>query len=507
MKRVLFLTNYPSPYRVRFYDLMGKSLDVTVLCTDPVADITHRDKEWFESGEGNFQLVQLPKAREIRGEYLCTQVISWLKKPYDAIVICGYSSPTAMLAMSWLRLHRIPYYMEVDGGLIRQDSGAKFRFKRALVRHAKCWLSSGLAMSWLRLHRIPYYMEVDGGLIRQDSGAKFRFKRALVRHAKCWLSSGPHTTDYLVHYGADRMEVDGGLIRQDSGAKFRFKRALVRHAKCWLSSGPHTTDYLVHYGADRQRVWEYPFTSLYARDILPQAPTGEQKLALRRELGMGERKIVLYVGRFTREKGMDALLDAATALDGDTGVYFVGGEPTPAQLEFCEKENLSNVQFVGFRRKEQLQLYYQAADVFVLPTHSDVWGLVINEAMACGLPVITTDRCVAGLELVREGVNGCLVPVEDRQALVDAMHRVLLGDYAGLPVITTDRCVAGLELVREGVNGCLVPVEDRQALVDAMHRVLLGDYAGMGAAALETIRPYTLENMARVHVDFFDNEV
>ena len=366
MKRVLFLTNYPSPYRVRFYDLLGKSLDVTVLCTDPVADITHRDKAWFESGEGRFQLVQLDKAREIRGEYLCTQVISWLKKPYDAIVICGYSSPTAMLAMGWLRLHRIPYYMEVDGG----------------------------------------------------------------------------------------------LIRQDSGAKFRFKRALVRHAKCWLSSGPHTTDYLVHYGADRKRVREYPFTSLYARDILPQAPAREQKLALRRELGMGEHKIVLYVGRFTREKGMDALLDAAMALDGDTGVYFVGGEPTPAQLEFCEKENLSNVHFVGFRRKEQLQLYYQAADVFVLPTHSDVWGLVINEAMACGLPVITTDRCVAGLELVREGVNGCLVPVEDRQALVDAMHRVLLGDYAG-----------------------------------------------MGAAALETIRPYTLENMARVHVDFFENEV
>ncbi len=478
MKRVLFLTNYPSPYRVRFYDLLGKSLDVTVLCTDPVADITHRsldvtvlctdpvadithrDKEWFESGDGSFQLVQLPKAREIGGEYLCTQVISWLKKPYDAIVICGYSSPTAMLAMGWLRLHRIPYYMEVDGG----------------------------------------------------------------------------------------------LIRQDSGAKFRFKRALVRYARCWLSSGPHTTDYLVHYGADRQRIREYPFTSLYARDILPQAPTGEQKLALRRELGMGERKIVLYVGRFTREKGMDALLDAATALDGDTGVYFVGGEPTPAlgmgerkivlyvgrftrekgmdalldaataldgdtgvyfvggeptpaQLDFCEKENLSNVHFVGFRRKEQLQLYYQAADVFVLPTHSDVWGLVINEAMACGLPVITTDRCVAGLELVREGVNGCLVPVEDRQALVDAMHRVLLGDYAGMGAAALETIRPYTLLVREGVNGCLVPVEDRQALVDAMHRVLLGDYAGMGAAALETIRPYTLENMARVHVDFFENEV
>ena len=45
MKRVLFLTNYPSPYRVHFFDELGKSLDVTVLYSDQVADITHRDRK------------------------------------------------------------------------------------------------------------------------------------------------------------------------------------------------------------------------------------------------------------------------------------------------------------------------------------------------------------------------------------------------------------------------------------------------------------------------------
>ena len=103
--------------------------------------------------------------------------------------------------------------------------------------------------------------------------------------------------------------------------------------------------------------------------------------------------------------------------------------------------------------------YYKAADLLVLPTESDVWGLVINEAMACGLPVVTTNRCVAGLELVEDGINGYLVPVNDREALAEKLRLVLSADY------------------RE-----------------------------MGERSLEKIRPYTLENMAKSHVEIFENE-
>ena len=158
MKRVLFVTNYPSPYRVHFYDELGKYMDVTVLFSDRAEDKTHRDAAWFVSGEGGFRKVQL--TRRIAGwgkRNLCADVISWLKKDFDAIVICGYSSPTAMLAMAWLRMKGI-----------------------------------------------PFYMEVDGGLVRQESRAKYLYKKLLVSAPSCWISSGAHTTDYLVHYGAKR---------------------------------------------------------------------------------------------------------------------------------------------------------------------------------------------------------------------------------------------------------------------------------------------------------------
>ncbi|MDD5864124.1 MAG: glycosyltransferase family 4 protein [Firmicutes bacterium] len=359
MKRVLFLTNIASPYRVHFYDELAKHMDVTVLYTDRAEDTKDRSADWFIAGTGAYRPVQLKRrVARIGGETLCPDVIGWLKKPYDAIVICGYSSPTAMLAMAWLRRKKIPFYLEADGGLIRQEGKGKFRFKKSLV----------------------------------------------------------------------------------SMADF------------WLSSGRYTTEFLVHYGAREDRVFSYPFSSVYEKDILPAVLSAEEKRRAKAELGVSEGQMVLSVGQFIPRKGFDILMRAASALDRSIGFYIVGGEPTEEYRRLRDTLGLENVHFVGFRKKEALDRYYRAADLFVLPTREDIWGLVINEAMAFGLPVITTDRCVAGLELV------------------------------------TDK-----------VNGGIVPVENADALARKIREVLASDLEEMGRRSLETIRPYTIENMAKVH--------
>ena len=364
MKRILFLTNFASPYRVHFFDELGKYADVTVLYSDRVEDITHRDKSWFESGKGGFQAVQLTKTFGVKDENLCLDVLTWLKKSWDVIVIGGYSSPTAILAMTWLRMHRIPFYMEVDGGLVRQERKIK----------------------------------------------------------------------YLV------------------------KRTLVRLAPKWLSTGRFTTDYLVHYGAQADHVIHYPFSSLHEENILPDIVPREEKMALRQELAVEEEYMLLAIGQFIHRKGFDVLLRAAAALDKNVGIYIVGGEATEEYQKMRETLGLNNVHFLGFQKKDVLAKFYKAADLFVLPTREDIWGLVINEAMAYGLPVITTDRCVAGLELVEDGVNGYIVPVEEEAALAEKIRAVIASDMEA-----------------------------------------------MGAASLRKIRPYTLENMAKVHAEIFES--
>ena len=84
-------------------------------------------------------------------------------------------------------------------------------------------------------------------------------------------------------------------------------------------------------------------------------------------------------------------------------------------------EDNKYILFVEFKRKEELAEYYKMADLFVLPTREDIWGLVINEAMAKGLPIITTDKCVAGLELIQNGMNGQIVKSDDISAIRDAV--------------------------------------------------------------------------------------
>ena len=87
--------------------------------------------------------------------------------------------------------------------------------------------------------------------------------------------------------------------------------------------------------------------------------------------------------------------------------------------------NLNNVHFIDFKNKDTLKEYYHVADVFVLPTREDIWGLVINEALAYGLPVITTDKCMAGLEMIENGKNGYIIPVNDVKKLSEKLTFIL----------------------------------------------------------------------------------
>lgn len=232
------------------------------------------------------------------------------------------------------------------------------------------------------------------------------------------------------------LEADGGLISNDNGIKYKIKKHYISAASGWISSGKATTEYLVHYGADSQKCYWYPFTSLKSSDLKKaDSICRKGKDVIKHQIGVTESKMLLTVGRFTYDagygKGYDTIMRAAEKLSKDIGVYIVGDEPTEEFLNWRKEKGLSQVHFIGFKNKEDLAYYYAAADLFVLMTRADVWGLVINEAMSFGLPIITTDKCVAGLELVDEN-NGYIIPVDSSDKLIEkicslcATHHLLI---------------------------------------------------------------------------------
>lgn len=224
------------------------------------------------------------------------------------------------------------------------------------------------------------------------------------------------------------IEVDGRFAKDGRGIKEWIKKMTISGAKGYFSTAEETDKYLVTYGADERNIYRYPFSSLREGELLKEPLNQTEKKALRIKLGLPETPIILSIGQFIPRKGFDVLLRSIPKVKKDATYVIIGGNEPQEYVNLIHENKIENVIFLPFMLPEKLSEYFKAADFFVLPTREDIWGLVINEAMAFGLPVVTTDRCIAGLEMVRDKYNGIIVPVDDECALVNAINCLLQND-------------------------------------------------------------------------------
>ncbi|HYM00694.1 MAG TPA: glycosyltransferase family 4 protein, partial [Blastocatellia bacterium] len=139
----------------------------------------------------------------------------------------------------------------------------------------------------------------------------------------------------------------------------------------------------------------------------------------------------LFCGQMIRRKGIDLLLAAFEALVQrgiEARLLLVGREAAlPEFLARTTPAARSRITYEGFQPPERLPEYFARADVFVLPSRHDGWGVVVNQALGAGLPVITSNAVGAGLDLIEENVNGLVFPADDADGLQRAMN-ILAGN-------------------------------------------------------------------------------
>jgi glycosyltransferase involved in cell wall biosynthesis len=133
-------------------------------------------------------------------------------------------------------------------------------------------------------------------------------------------------------------------------------------------------------------------------------------------------RFVLFVGRLVREKGVFDLLEAYVKLDSglrsELGLVYAGdGVAREELMRQASSISPGIICFAGFAHREDLAGLYALAEVLVLPTHSDPWGLVVNEAMACGSPIIVSDVAGCAADLVEDTWNGRVVRPHDPERL------------------------------------------------------------------------------------------
>mgnify|MGYP002672915709 CR=1 FL=1 len=333
LKKVLFLTNIPSPYRVDFFNDLGKYVDLTVLFE--IETSTERDASWGNYRFNNFKGIVLRGIRTGIDRAFCPDVVRYLNGKYDMVIIGNLASLTGLLAARWLKKHRIAYAYEGDGGIVKQKTGMKAWWKRYIIKDAICCFSTTRAFD----------------------------------------------------------------------------------------------EYCTAYGANPGKIVRYPLSSVWEQDVLPCILSQKEKSQLKQKLNIIEKYAIISVGRIIHLKGFDVLLKAYARLqDPEWGLYIVGGDCSKELAEIIREYRINNVHFINFVLPDELKEYYKASDLFILPTRYDPWGLVVHEAMAQGLPIITTFECGAGTEMVKDDINGFLYPCEDVELLA-ARAGKLMADH------------------------------------------------------------------------------
>jgi glycosyltransferase involved in cell wall biosynthesis len=296
-----------------------------------------------------------------------------------------------------------------------------------------------------------------------------------------FIVSGWHLKSYWQAVRACRRAGVPVLVRGDSQLhtpRSRLRRwakeivypPLLRQFDGLLVVGKRNREYLAHYGVPPEKMFFVPHfvDNEWFKGKAEMAR--KQKAEIRRQWGASERSMVaLFVGKFQPIKRPADLLKAMAQIraqkveggghnsadtDGLVAVFVGAGELDNELRDLAVRENL-RAHFAGFKNQSELPACYASADVLVLPSESETWGLVVNEAMACGLPAIVSAAVGCAPDLIEEGKTGFSYPASDCAALARCLQQLAVKKRRNFDFPTHIRAKADTYSVRTAVAGTL----------------------------------------------------
>jgi len=207
---------------------------------------------------------------------------------------------------------------------------------------------------------------------------------------------------------------------------------LFKFIKAFLYIGEENKKFYRFYGVPENKLFFTPYAVDNERFISSYQELKDKKQGLRNKLGIEKNDaVIIFIGKLIEKKRPMDLLRAYEILNTkykilNTALVFVGDGALRSKLEnYAKGNNLKDVYFVGFKNQTELPEYYAMADIFVLPSGvGETWGLVVNEAMCFGLPVIVSNILGCGFNLVKNGENGYIFSLGDIEKLAEHLNEL-----------------------------------------------------------------------------------
>ena len=238
--------------------------------------------------------------------------------------------------------------------------------------------------------------------------------------------------------------------------------AALRQINAFPIVGRRSRLYLEHFGVSEERMFWSPHAVDNGWFAATAQKTKSSRERTRADLGaLPGESIVLFVGKFLALKRPFDVVKALASLHArgaNVRGIFVGDGELDAGLRNTARETHAPISFVGFKNQSELPAIYAAADVLVLPSDQETWGLVVNEAMACGTPAIVSDAVGCSDDLIDAGTTGFRYPVGDIESLAVAIESMLpIASSGGVKRALEDKmreyslesAVAGIVAARE----------------------------------------------------------
>jgi glycosyltransferase involved in cell wall biosynthesis len=222
-----------------------------------------------------------------------------------------------------------------------------------------------------------------------------------------------------------------GSPARDIAKRLLFATYMKKMYDLFLGVGSLTLDYLRAFGVPEGRTGLFPYAVDVEEFQSRSALSPAERAAFRERLGMpADARLVLSLAKFNDREAPWDLLRAFARIDRpDVWLVLAGDGPARADLvRFVGEQGLDRIRFPGYIPYPELPVLYAAADVFVHPAREERWGVSVQEALACGLPVVASSRVGAGHDLIETGGNGFIYAAGD-----DAELALRIAEALALP--------------------------------------------------------------------------
>ncbi len=223
---------------------------------------------------------------------------------------------------------------------------------------------------------------------------------------------------------------DSTLLGGGSAWRARVRRTALswvyRHIDMAIAVGSNNKEYFRWSGVPEERIAFAPHAIDTQRFSDPDGQSAARATRWRTELGIPpSARVILYAGKFTPTKNLPRLVQAFCGAGMPGHLILVGNGLLEAQLRSLASGR-GDVHFLPFQNQQAMTAVYRLGNVFTLPSLGETWGLAINEALACGRPVIVSNRVGGTRDLVKDGVNGWIFEASSLDQLTGAVRRALM---------------------------------------------------------------------------------